>query len=329
MYNKKRSRGTTRDANKRCDEESNKKAGSGFKKQAVATEIVCPPAAGNKIAQLSAALPSRSIKCGQRPKSSDEGSDEDSCTANSALASRSSESEHVIESDNQANYKTDESLSSRTSEKEKLKQNDIMKRMEANRLRAKTARSKKKVMIEEMNSKIYGLSMENERLKNQNRTQQTEIEFLRNAVGLLPMPNSQNQVRLPNFNCDLRPSGRRNCVNKVIGIIMSIPLKFKYVLTTCSSSSILYQVYHHCKSFHIIFHRRENLYSIATTVLQCHRISRPHLTQCLQHHPTHHLQQHWQSIILVLLVHYQLLPHEPIPLNSIFRFSRAKAHTNR
>jgi hypothetical protein len=42
--------------------------------------------------------------------------------------------------------------------------------------------------------------MENERLKNQNRTQQTEIEFLRNAVGLLPMPNSQNQVRLPNFN---------------------------------------------------------------------------------------------------------------------------------
>jgi|AntRauTorckE5430_2_1112549.scaffolds.fasta_scaffold11539_1 hypothetical protein len=208
MYNKKRSRGTTRDANKRCDEESNKKTGSGFKKQAVATEIVCPPAAGNKVAQLSAGLPSRSINCGQRPKSSDEGSDEDSCTANSALASRSSESEHVIESDNQANYKTDESLSSRASEKEKLKQNDIMKRMEANRLRAKTARSKKKVMIEEMNSKIYGLSMENERLKNQNRTQQTEIEFLRNAVGLLPMPNSQNQVRLPNFNCDPRPSGR-------------------------------------------------------------------------------------------------------------------------
>jgi hypothetical protein len=62
-------------------------------------------------------------------------------------------------------------------------QHDVDKRMEANRLRAKATRRKKKVMIDEMRSKIFVLSVENEQLKIQHRNQQREIEFLRNIQG--------------------------------------------------------------------------------------------------------------------------------------------------
>ena len=184
---KKRSKRAAPNADKLSEQNAHKKKGSSFKKQSQST------AAGFELAQFSSCLPG-SIECEQRPESSDEGSDEDSFIPDNAWGSEEKTTQCVLES-GKVNCKTDEA-SSRASNKEKLKQHDTVKRMEANRLRAMAARKKKKIMIEEMNSKNLGLIMENERLKNQNRAQQTEIVFLRNAVGLLPMPNSEHQVRL-------------------------------------------------------------------------------------------------------------------------------------
>ena len=91
-----------------------------------------------------------------------------------------------VESD-KFNGQSDESGDPSSNDEDQRKQlrqhSDIEKRMEANRLRAKATRRKKKVMIDEMRSKIFVLTVENDKLKNQNRVQQTEIEFLRNIQG--------------------------------------------------------------------------------------------------------------------------------------------------
>ena len=108
----------------------------------------------------------------------------------------------VLESD-KLNGQSDESCEPSSNDENKQlrqhssdieKHSDIEKRMEANRLRAKATRRKKKVMIEEMRSKIFVLTVENEKLKNQNRVQQTEIEFLRNIQGQQHQQQQQHQV---------------------------------------------------------------------------------------------------------------------------------------
>ena len=115
-----------------------------------------------------------------REESSDEGSHQDSCSTfdNTSYAARNTNTPRFAVGSNEFNDQNDQ-----TGEPNKLMQHDVDKRMEANRLRAKATRRKKKVMIDEMRSKIFVLSVENEQLKIQHRNQQREIEFLRNIQG--------------------------------------------------------------------------------------------------------------------------------------------------
>ena len=115
-----------------------------------------------------------------REESSDEGSDQDSFSTfdNTSYAARNTNTPGFAVGSNEFNNQSDQA-----GEPNKLKQDDMEKRMEANRLRAKATRRKKKVMIDEMRSRIFILSVENEQLKIQHRNQQREIEFLRNIQG--------------------------------------------------------------------------------------------------------------------------------------------------
>lgn len=77
------------------------------------------------------------------------------------------------------------------SEHEKGDSNDaVQKRMEANRLRARDMRKKKKKMIEEMNTKIVYLTIENQQLKNLCSSQKSEIQSLRQIL----MSQSSNNL---------------------------------------------------------------------------------------------------------------------------------------
>ena len=100
----------------------------------------------------------------------------------------------AVETSDEINHQSGDSCGSSNDEK-LLRQHDTEKRMEANRLRAKATRRKKKVMVEEMRSKIFELTAENEQLQNQNQNQHTEIEFLRNIQG----GQHQQQVSLYDF----------------------------------------------------------------------------------------------------------------------------------
>ena len=108
----------------------------------------------------------------------------------------SGEPSSSIESDkfNGQSDESDDPNSNDEDQKQLRQHSDIEKRMEANRLRAKATRRKKKVMIDEIRSKIFVLTVENDKLKNQNRVQQTEIEFLRNIQG--QQQQQQQQVSL-------------------------------------------------------------------------------------------------------------------------------------
>jgi len=119
-----------------------------------------------------------------REESSDEGSDQDSFSIfdkTSYGARKTNAPGFAIESDEFNGQQSDDDQSGEPNNN--LKQHDIEKRMEANRLRAKETRKNKKIMIDEMRSKIFVLTVENQQLKIQNRNQQREIEFLRTIQG--------------------------------------------------------------------------------------------------------------------------------------------------
>jgi len=111
----------------------------------------------------------------------------------------SNKSSGAVETSDEINHQSGESCG--PSNHNKLRQHDIAeKRMEANRLRAKATRRKKKVMVEEMRSKIFELTAENEHLQNENLNQHTEIEFLRNRN--IQGGQHQHQVSLYDFYVD-------------------------------------------------------------------------------------------------------------------------------
>ena len=152
----------------------------------------------------------------------------------------------VLESD-KLNDQSDESCEhSSNDENKQLRQHyGIEKRMEANRLRAKATRRKKKVMIEEMRSKIFVLTVKNEKLKNHNRVQQTEIEFLRNIQG----GQHQQQVSLYDF-IDFYGGARRISIIPPC-IVHEYIHGIEWVLITAFAHSRISQCshYHHlCKT---------------------------------------------------------------------------------
>ena len=83
------------------------------------------------------------------------------------------------------------------SEHEKGDSDDaFQKRMEANRLRARDMRKKKKKMIEEMNSKIVKLTIENQQLKNLCSSQKSEIQSLRQILMSQSSNNLNNNLAM-------------------------------------------------------------------------------------------------------------------------------------
>jgi len=60
------------------------------------------------------------------------------------------------------------------------------RQMEANRVRARDIRKRKKTMVEEMQRKIVGLTMANQHLIRQTQMQNAEIHLLRSTQGLIP-----------------------------------------------------------------------------------------------------------------------------------------------
>lgn len=84
------------------------------------------------------------------------------------------------------------------SEHEKGDSNDaVQKRMEANRLRARDMRKKKKKMIEEMNTKIVNLTIENQQLKNLCSSQKSEIQSLRQILMSQSSNNLNKNLAMP------------------------------------------------------------------------------------------------------------------------------------
>ena len=150
----------------------------------------------------------------------------------------------AVETSDEINHQSGESCESSNDEK-LLRQHDAEKRMEANRLRAKATRRKKKVMIEEMHSKIFELTAENEQLQNQNQNQHAEIEFLRNIQG----GQHQQQVSLYDF-IDFYGGARRISIIPPC-IVHEYIHGIEWVLITAFAHSRISQCshYHHlCKT---------------------------------------------------------------------------------
>lgn len=72
----------------------------------------------------------------------------------------------------------------------------VQKRMETNRLRARDMRKKKKKMIEEMNTKIVNLTIENQQLKNLCSSQKSEIQSLRQILMSQSSNNLNNNLAM-------------------------------------------------------------------------------------------------------------------------------------
>ena len=116
------------------------------------------------------------------------------------------------------------------SEHEKGDSDDaLQKRMEANRIRARDMRKKKKKMIEEMNTKIVNLTIENQQLKNLCSSQKSEIQSLRQIL----MSQSSN-----NLNNNLAMQG-------LVGGLQNLVQVRRYVLK--------WIMYYH---YHDLFHRK-------------------------------------------------------------------------
>ena len=101
-------------------------------------------------------------------------------TMTNSFTSSGSKQQHQ-ESENKVLWYSDRSPTSFT---RKAEQGE--RQMEANRVRAREIRKRKKNMIEEMQKKIVKLTMANQQLISQTQIQHAEIHMLRSTQGFIP-----------------------------------------------------------------------------------------------------------------------------------------------